>query len=135
MLFDYNLLFATADQTITADAASTDTLTLPVATDLGSGERLLVFIKFGTNTNTAALTIKLEGADDTAFSGGDLITVSSITLLAPVSDSIVAFPIRSHVPKKCFRLYYDGTFSSDQFVVTKQGIIKDSQIKPYSRVY
>lgn len=131
MLFDYNLQFATASQSITADAASTDYLALPVATDLGAGEKLSVFISFGTNTTPGALTIKLEGADDTGFST-NLIVINAVTL-TPLDDSFVHFPIRSHIPKKYIRLNYD--WASGTIVVKEQAIVKEAQIKNYSRKY
>lgn len=93
MILDNNLQFST-NQTLTATAASTDTIDLKQDRDLGIGEPMYVIVNIGAVSGTSpTLAIAIQTDDNSAFSSPATL-LTAPTLSPPVANSqqVLMFP-------------------------------------------
>lgn len=106
-------------QVVTATANSTNYIDTLAGHNLGSGKKVVPFIKVGTVSGTPTLTAALVGADDSGFSTNK-ITLATVTptLTAGQADTLVHMAIPSHAQKRYFRMEYTVGGGSPSVVVT-----------------
>ena len=107
-LLDKNLLLSNA-QAVTSSAASTDTIDLGAARDIGPGEQLFldVFVPEGvTASGSATVAISLEADDNDSFSSAVTVFSSGAIGKAALSQgTVLSFPIPRGT-ERYLRAYY-----------------------------
>lgn len=116
------LIELATDQTVTADAASEDTVDTQATGDIGVGTELF-FVVTATadlvgNDGDETYAVKLQQADDTAFAGNDLEDVATATFSRSDkkgTEHVIRLPYG--VTKRHLRAWFDvgGTTPSGKF--------------------
>jgi hypothetical protein len=108
-MIDAKLLFQSSAQSITASAASTDTVDFGRARDLGSGEPVDVQTVIGTAFAGAGFTnlrISLQGANASNFSDENTIGEIEVAAASLTAGSVHTLRVSSSGTYRYYRVYY-----------------------------